>query len=124
MSKKRILSFVKRIATEVAVEATLETIRGFLQVRLAPLTPDLLYDAVKKGTHSWDVASEKDKRRARKWVGKIPRNLFKRFTADLYFDWLKEDFPELGSLLLNMHGEGRAWVQEDVKIVRAHLFPD
>lgn len=124
MSKKKVFGFLKKVVTEVAVEATLETVRGYLQVRLEPLTPDMLYEAVVNGTHSWDVASEKDKKRAHKWARKIPERLRKRFTADLYFQWLREDFPDLASLLMNMHGDGMAWVQKDVEKVRAHLFPD
>ena len=124
MSKKKLFGFVKRLVTEVAVDATLETIRGFLQVRLELLTPDMLYEAVENGTHTWEVTSHKDKKRARKLAGKIPKRLRERFNADLYFVWLREDFPELASLLLNMHGKGMDWVKEDVKIMRASLYYD
>jgi len=43
-------------------------------------------------------------------------------TADLVLEWLCEDLPRLGSLILNMGDKGMNWLREDVKKISNYLF--
>jgi len=124
---KRIRAFLKRVGLELTIEAGLEVARGFLIERLKDLTADDLYEAITKGTQSIDVSSEKDRRFGQKLARRFKR-LHNRaadyFTASLYLNWLKEDRPDLASLIINMGEPAKKWLEEDATKVRKFLWPE
>ena len=126
----RVLKVIKRIAKEAALEAGLEVCRGYILERLKPVTPDILYEAIKEGTHTLGVAEDKDRKFGRKWAKRFEKTMFKRkklrsyLTPKLVLDWLREDRSDLASLIINLNPEGMEWLGEDVKKIYGFLWKD
>ena len=119
----------KSIAREFATEAGVEICRGYMIERLREVTPKDLHKAIKEGTHTLSVSEDKDRNFGKKWSRVIERFSYegKRLqrnllTAENVLEWLKQDRPDLGSLIINMNPEGMNWLKEDVKQVYAFLF--
>ena len=126
----RVLKTIKRIAKEAALEAGLEVCRGYILERLEQVTPDDLYEAIKKGTHTLGVADEKDRKFGRKWAKRFEKTMFKGkkvrryLTPKLVLKWLCEDKSDLASLIINLNPEGMKWLEKDVKKIYGFLWQD
>lgn len=113
----------------MALEATLEAARGYLLERLKDVTPEDLYDAILTDTHTLNVSEEKDKRFGKRMARKFGKFVYKGktvkelLTGDLVLQWLREDLPELASLIINMGDKGKAWLEKDVEKIKRFLFP-
>lgn len=127
---KRIRRFVRRVGLELGIEASLEVARGYLLERLNEVTADDLYEAIQSGTHSLGVSSEKDKRFGRKLARRFRKVLYEgrsardHLTPQLCLEWLKEDRPDLASLIINMGEPAEKWLEEDATKVREFLWPE
>ena len=119
MSAKR---GVKRIVASIAMEAVLEGIRGYFEELLKKVTPEQLYDAIKKGVDPWDFAPSKIKRRGSTWVRQMSKYQ-DRLTSQLVLSWLQTDRPDLHSLIINMGPEGSRWLKRMTEDVKLHLWP-
>ena len=127
---KRIRGFIRRFGLELGIEASLEVARGYLVERLNEITADDLYEAIQSGTHSLGVSSEKDKRFGRKLAKRFRKILYEGRTArdhltpELTLTWLREDRPDLASLIINMGEPAKKWLIEDAAQVREFLWPE
>lgn len=117
---------LKRVGESLAVEAALEVIRGYLLERLRQVQPEDLYKAIKEDLHTWKVAEDKDRQFGATWAKKFPQieKYKKYFTAKLVLEWLRQDRPDLASLILNMNPDGMKWLEKDVEIIRQNLWPE
>ena len=120
----------KNLVKELGTEAGIEVIRGYVLERLRKVTTDDLYYGIKNKMHTMGVTEEKDRNFAKRWVNLMDRlsidgkRLEKEdLTPENVLIWLKEDRPDLASLIINIGAEGKAWLEEDVKQVFKFLFP-
>ena len=127
---KRIRRFLHRVGTEIGIEASLEVARGYMLERLDEVTADDLYEAIQSGTHSLGVSSEKDRRFGRKLARRFRKVVYEgkaareHLTPELCLEWLREDRPDLASLILNMGQPARKWLEEDTAQVSEFLWPE
>lgn len=119
MSAKR---GVKRVVASIAMEAVLEGVRGYFEELLKHVTPEQLYEAIRKGVDPWDFAPSKIKRRGSTWVRQM-RKYQDRLTSQLVLSWLQIDRPDLHSLIINMGPEGTRWLARMTEDVKLHLWP-
>lgn len=122
--------YFKHIAKSLATQAGIEVVRGYVIARMRKVTADDLYKAITDGTHTMGVAEDKDRKFGRKWsriietytVGgkKLRREML---TPENVLKWLKEDRPDLASLIMNMGPKGQKWLEEDVRQIFSFLFP-
>lgn len=119
MSAKR---GIKRVVASLAMEVVLEGVRGYLEEILGPVTPEQLYEAIKKDVDPWDFAPSRVKSRGSTWAHKL-RKYQDRLTPELVLDWLKADRPDLGSLIENMGPEGTKWLAMRTKKIKERLWP-
>jgi len=122
---------LKGIARGLVTEAGIEICRGYMIERMRPVTAKDLYKAIKDGTHTMGVAEDKDRNFGKKWVRVIERLSYKGkrlerslLTAENVLEWLKQDRPDLASLIINMNPQGIEWLKEDVKQVYDFLFSE
>lgn len=120
----------KRIIAEIGTEAGIEVIRGYVLERLRKVTTKDLYTGIKTKTHTMGVAENKDRAFAKRWVKMMDRLQIdgKRvkeedLTAENVLIWLRDDRPDLASLIINMNPEGMEWLKEDVNQIFNFLFP-
>lgn len=119
MSAKR---RVKRVVASIAMEAVLESVRGYLEELLRPVTPEALYKAIQENVNPWEQAPPKVKRKGSTWA----RNFQKyqdRITPQLVLEWLKADRPDLHSLIVNLDSKGTKWVRRMTENIKEHLWP-
>ncbi|MBA7609125.1 hypothetical protein ES703_16312 [subsurface metagenome] len=119
MSAKR---GIKRVVASIAMEAVLEGVRGYFEELLSSVTPEQLYEAIKKGVDPWDFAPSKIKRRGSTWVRQM-RKYQDRLTPQLVLEWLQTDRPDLHSLIVNMGPKGTRWIVRMTEDVKLHLWP-
>lgn len=119
MSAKR---GAKRVVASIAMEFVLEGVRGYFEELLKHVTPEKLYEAIKKDVNPWDFAPSKIKRRGSTWVQQM-RKYQDRLTPQLVLGWLQIDRPDLHSLIINMGPEGTRWLARMTKDVKLHLWP-
>jgi hypothetical protein len=116
---------LKRVGESLAVEAALEVIRGYLLERLRGVKAEDIYKAIKEDLHTWNVAEDKDRQFGVTWAKKFPQieKYKKYFTPKLVFEWLRQDRPDIASLILNMNPDGMKWLEKDVEIIKQNLWP-
>jgi len=117
----RLRKIFERLGERIAVRVVgLQAVRGYVLRRLRLITPDHIYKAIKERIHVWDVATEKDKTRGKFWARKY-KKYSRYFTPKLVMDWLREDRPDLASVILN-HPVGWAWWEREVEHIRRKLW--
>ena len=105
----------------LAMEAVLEGVRGYAEELLQSVTPEILYEAIKKDVDLWDLAPSKVKRQGSTWARNF-RKYQDRLTPALVLEWLRVDRPDLHNLLINMPG-GTKWVARMTEDIKERLWP-
>lgn len=113
---------LKHVVVELAMEGVLEAVRGYLDEKLKPVTPEHLYKAIKEDADPWDYADKQVKIRGRRWAQKL-RKRKNRLTPELVLEWLKKDRPDLASLIINMGSEGKKWLVRWTERTKNKLWP-
>jgi len=104
------------------MEVVLESVRGYFEELLEPVTPELLYEAIQKDINPWEHAPPIIKKKGSTWT----RNLKKykdRITPQLVLDWLKADRPDLHNLIINMGPKGTRWLSRRTELFKEELWP-
>lgn len=111
-------------------EAGVEVVRGYVIERMRLVGPADLYKAIKDHTHTLSVAESKDKSFGQKWSKVIEKYTYdgkklrrEMMTPENVLEWLRVDRPDLASLIINMHEEGKEWLKADVDELFKFLFP-
>jgi len=112
------------------MEAGVEVVRGYVIERMRLVTASDLYKAIKDSTHTLSVADHKDKSFGQKWAKVIEKYTYdgkklrrEMMTPENVLAWLRVDRPDLASLIINMHEEGKEWLKVDVDEMFRFLFP-
>jgi len=113
---------LKGVVASLAMEATLEAVRGYLLELLEPVTPEHVYRAIKEDADPWDYTQKRVRNRGMYWARKL-RRYQDRLTPSLVLEWLRKDRPDLASLILNMGPEGRSWLAKRTQGIKNSLWP-
>ena len=111
-----------RIGEELAMEAVLEGVRGYLQELMAPVKPEHLAQAIEEDLNPWRYAGPKVRSRGQQWAQKL-RNHSDKVTPDLVLEWLKEDRKDLYQVIVSSGPKGRAWLAKWTRSVKEQLWP-
>jgi len=118
----KLKEFAKNLVMEMAIEAG----RGFLNEHIRDVTPEMLYSAIMKGQDLWSSMPSRVKHKGIK-VAKRFRGVFKKFydsiTEEVILEWLKEDRPELFSVIINTDG-GIEWLKGQIENIKQGLIAE
>lgn len=92
---------------QVAVEAGLEIVRGFLNDKIKGITPGDMYNAIQTNQDLWDVTPD-DMRgggsHLKQRFGKYLEKYQSEINTEIILEWLQKDHPDLYSTVLNTKG--------------------
>ena len=118
--KNRLKQFAKNLVVSLAISAA----RHFLNQQLEEVDAETLYETIRKNKRLWENLPKNVKRGGLK-IAKRFRGPFKQFyeeiNTDLILFWLKEDRPELYSIIINTQG-GIEWLAEQIEEIKAALL--
>jgi len=95
---------LKKFGEQVAVEAGLSIVRGFLNDKIKDVTPGDMYNAIQTNQDLWDVTPA-DMRgggsRLKHRFGNYLEKYQSEINTELVLDWIGKDHPDLFSTILN-----------------------
>jgi len=104
------------------MEAVLESVRGYLEELLKPVTPEQLYEAIQQNVDPWKHAPVKVRRKGSTWARNL-RKYQNRITPKLVLSWLQADRPDLHNLIINMGPKGTKWLTRMTESIKEHIWP-
>ena len=114
----------KTFFKNLAIGAATEIIRGWLNEKLKNIEPSDLYEYITKGNDLWSDIPPSIKDSARKFKKKYGE-LFDKFqdniTTQLILQWMKEDWPQLFSTIINTPN-GLMWLDGQVRRIKQQII--
>jgi len=117
---KKAKELMKNLALEMAINAG----RGFLNEQLKNVTPEILYEAIINDEDLWlslPIHVKKEGTRLAKKFGSIFRQFYDSINLELILQWLKEDRPELFSIIVNTEG-GIEWINGQIDNIKERIL--
>jgi len=97
------MNFVKSLFKNVAVEAALLVVRGYLNKSIEKFTPSDMYEAIMQNRDLWIATPEQMVHQAKKFKNKY-KGFFEKYIdeidIELILKWIKDDHPDLYSIII------------------------
>lgn len=97
------MNFVKSFIKNIAVEAALLVVRGWLNKSIEKFTPSDMYEAIMQNRDLWIATPEDMVQQAKKFKNTY-KGLFEKhideIDIELILKWMKDDHPDLYSIII------------------------
>jgi len=100
----KIPDVLKKFGEQVAVEAGLAIVRGFLNDKIKNITPNDMCNAIQTNQDLWDVTPDDIRgggSRLKHRFGKYLEKYQNEINTELVLEWIAEDHSDLYSTILN-----------------------
>ena len=119
---------LKKFGEQVAVEAGIAIVRGFLNDKIKDVTPGDLYTAIQTNQDLWDVTPD-DMRgggsRLKQRFGNYLEKYQNEINTELVLEWMSKDHPELFSTIINTtQPSGVAWFDRQVQHIKKAILEE
>jgi len=123
-------NFVTSFFKNVAVEAALFVVRGWLNKSIEKFTPSDMYEAIMKNTDLWVATPTEMVQQARNFK-KAYKALFNKHIEEidiqLILTWIKEDHPDLYSIIIqptppNPTPKGVTWLNNQLMKIKSKIL--
>lgn len=120
----KVPGILKKLGEQIAVEAGLEIVRGFLNDRIKKVTPGDLYNAIQTNQDLWEVTPN-DMRgggsRLKQRFGKYLEKYQGEINIEIVLQWLSDDFPDLYSTVLNTPN-GIPYIEREIEKLKYKIL--
>ena len=120
----KIPGILKNFAEQVAVEAGLEIVRGFLNDKIKDITPGDMYTAIQTNQDLWEVTPD-DMRgggaRLKQRFGKYLEKYQTEINAENVLEWIAEDHPDLYSTIINTDN-GILYIEKQIEKMKYKIL--
>jgi len=120
----KIPGILKDFAEQVAVEAGLEIVRGFLNDKIKNVTPGDLYTAIQTNQDLWDVTPNEMRgggSQLKQRFGKYLEKYQNEINTDGIMEWMQKDHPDLCSTILNTPG-GMLYMEKQIEKMKYKIL--
>lgn len=115
---------VKNFLSNVLIEASLKLGRDFLNEKIKNVTPDDLIEAIKDDKSI--IIPENIKKEGietLKRYSKLFMKFYNEINTELILTWLKEDRPDLYSVIINTPN-GIRWIEKEIENIKNMLLKE
>lgn len=120
----KIPGILKDFAEQVAVEAGLEIVRGFLNDKIKDITPGDMYEAIQTNKDLWDVTPD-DMRgggsRLKQRFGNYLEKYQNEINIETIMEWIQKDHPAIFSTIINTT-DGIPYMERQVEKIKYKLL--
>ena len=122
----KIPGILKDFAEQVAVEAGLAVVRGFLNDKIKDITPGDMYTAIQTNQDLWDVTPDDMRGGGSQLKQRFGRYLEKyqdEINTETILEWIAKDHPDLYSTILNTPN-GILYIEQQIEKMKYKILRD